>query len=185
MVAKNEDGFYFDYDLKNSIGRIHSFYGNFSVIARAWIYIKMLGDKGLKRVAENSVINSNYLMNKIKKVYPVPFDKDIMHEFVASGERFKDDGIKTLNIAKRLLDYGFHAPTVYFPLIVKEALMIEPTETESKETIDEFADAMFKIADEAKKSPEKLLNAPSKTPVGRLDEIAAIKRMDIRFDFES
>ncbi|MEA2104237.1 MAG: aminomethyl-transferring glycine dehydrogenase subunit GcvPB [Candidatus Cloacimonadota bacterium] len=183
IVKKDKDGYYFDYDAKNSIGRVHSFYGNFSVMVRAYIYLKMLGEKGLRRVAENSVINSNYLMNKIKAVYPVPFDKNIMHEFVASGERFKEYGIKTLNIAKRLLDYGFHAPTVYFPLIVKEALMIEPTETESKEAIDEFADAMLKIADEAKNSPEILLDAPVKTPVGRLDETAAIKRMDIRFKF--
>ncbi len=184
IVKKDGDEYFFDYKLKNSIGRVHSFYGNFSVMVRAYIYLKMLGEKGLRRVTGNAVINSNYLMSKLNDYYSVPYQKDVMHEFVASGEKFKQYGVKTLDIAKRLLDYGFHAPTIYFPLIVHEALMIEPTETESKETLDSFIEVMIRIATEAETNPEKLKNAPTKTPVSRLDETAAIKNLDIKFNFD-
>ncbi len=153
-------------------------------MVRAYIYLKMLGEKGLRRVTGNAVINSNYLMSKLNDYYSVPYQKDVMHEFVASGEKFKQYGVKTLDIAKRLLDYGFHAPTIYFPLIVHEALMIEPTETESKETLDSFIEVMIRIATEAETNPEKLKNAPTKTPVSRLDETAAIKNLDIKFNFD-
>ncbi|MCK4358071.1 MAG: aminomethyl-transferring glycine dehydrogenase subunit GcvPB [Candidatus Cloacimonetes bacterium] len=183
LVKKERDRYFLNYEIKNSIGKVHTFYGNFLVMARAYIYLKMLGEKGLRRVTENAVINSNYLMVKLKVHYPVPYQKDVMHEFVASGERFKQYGVKTLDIAKRLLDYGFHAPTIYFPLIVHEALMIEPTETESKETLDGFIEAMIKIAEESETNPEKLKNAPTNTPIGRLDEAAAIKNLDIKFTF--
>jgi len=183
IVKHSEDGFYLEYNLKHTIGRVHSFFGNFAVMVRAYIYIKMLGSIGLRRVAENAVINANYLMKKLLPEYPVPYQNNIMHEFVACGEKFKEYDVKTLDIAKRLLDYGYHAPTIYFPLIVHEALMIEPTETESKETLDSFAEVMHKIADEAKRNPELLKNAPQKTPVTRLDETNAIKNLNIKYPF--
>ncbi len=185
IVKKKDDIYYLDYDARYSIGKVHSYFGNFIVMVRAYIYLKMLGDKGLKRVAENAVINSNYLMVKLLSEYPVPYQKNIMHEFVACGEKFKEYGVKTLDIAKRLLDYGFHAPTIYFPLIVHEALMIEPTETESKETLDNFAEVMLKIAQEAKENPELLNEAPQNTPVTRLDETNAIRNLDIKYNFET
>ncbi len=184
IVRKKKDEFYLDYYLPHTIGRVHSFFGNFAVMVRAYIYIKMLGSEGLRRVAENAVINANYLMSKLLSVYPVPYQKNIMHEFVASGEKFKEYDVKTLDIAKRLLDYGYHAPTIYFPLIVHEALMIEPTETESKETLDEFANVMLKIAEEAKKESEMLKEAPQNTPVTRLDETNAIKNLHIKYSFD-
>lgn len=183
IVRRNDNKFYLDYSSKNSIGRVHSFYGNFAVMLKAYMYIKMLGQSGLKRVAENAVINSNYLMTKLKEYFSVPFDKDIMHEFVASGEKYRQFGVKTLDIAKRLLDYGVHAPTIYFPLIVKEALMIEPTETEGKETLDKFIEAVAKIVQEAQSNPDELKKAPTQTPIGRLDEKEAIRSLDIKFDF--
>ena len=183
VVKREEEKYYFEHIIKNSIGKVHSFYGNFLVMARAYIYLKMLGEKGLRRVAENAVINANYLMTKLKTHFPIPYQRDVMHEFVASGEKFKKYEVKTLDIAKRLLDYGFHAPTIYFPLIVHEAIMIEPTETESKETLDNFIKAMIRIEKEAESNPEILKNAPLNTPVGRLDETAAIKNLDIKFEF--
>ncbi|MBS3741317.1 MAG: aminomethyl-transferring glycine dehydrogenase subunit GcvPB [Candidatus Cloacimonetes bacterium] len=183
IISKKEGKYYLDYSAENSIGKVHSFFGNFAVMVKAYMYIKMLGEKGLKRVAENAVINSNYVMNQIKEYFPVPFHDDIMHEFVASGKNYREYGIKTLDIAKRLLDYGVHAPTIYFPLIVKEALMIEPTETEGKETLDGFIEAMKIISKEAKENPEELKKAPTKPPIARLDETEAIKNLDIKFDF--
>lgn len=183
VVKREEEKYYFEHIIKNSIGKVHSFYGNFLVMARAYIYLKMLGENGLRRVAENAVINANYLMTKLKTHFPIPYQRDVMHEFVASGEKFKKYEVKTLDIAKRLLDYGFHAPTIYFPLIVHEAIMIEPTETESKETLDNFIKAMIRIEKEAESNPEILKNAPLNTPVGRLDETAAIKNLNIKFEF--
>ena len=156
-----------------SIGRIKAFHGNFSVLVRAYTYIRMLGADGLVRLAENAVLNANYIKARLEKVYPVKYPRRCMHEFVAMGNFV--DGIHTLDIAKRLIDYGFHPPTIYFPLIVPEALMIEPTETESKETLDSFIDAMLKIAEEAKTNPALLHDAPHNTPVGRLDEVAAAR----------
>jgi len=140
----------------------------------------MMGTKGLQAVSRNAILNANYLRQKLGSVFEIPYNRTCMHEFVASGERqLQRSGIKTLDIAKRLLDYGFHAPTVYFPLIVKEALMIEPTETESKETLDRFIDALVKIDQETTNEPEKLRNAPWTTPVRRLDELKANKELNI------
>lgn len=159
----------------HSIGRVKSFNGQFGVIIRAFVYISMLGAEGLKRVAEHAVLNANYLLAKLRNTYKVPYDRICMHEFVMEG-RFSDaPGIIALDIAKRLMDYDFHPPTNYFPLIVHEALMIEPTETENKQTLDAFVDALIKIAAEAHEQPELLKNAPHHTPVGRLDELKAAK----------
>ncbi len=176
IVEKEKTGkFYFNYDLKNSIGKVHSFWGNFSVIIKALVYIKSLGVEGLKNVGEKSVLNANYLKEKLKNILNLPYNRSCMHEFVLSGEELNKYGIHTLDIAKRLIDYGYHPPTVYFPLIVKEAIMIEPTETESKETLDKFADDFRKIVEEVKNNPELLKNAPHNTPVSRLDETAAAR----------
>ena len=156
-----------------SIGRLKAFYGNFGVLVRAYTYIRMLGGDGLRKMAENAVLNANYLKARLEKVYPVKYPRRCMHEFVAMGNFV--DGIHTLDIAKRLIDYGFHPPTIYFPLIVPEALMIEPTETENKETLDAFVEVMLKIAEEARANPELLHDAPHHTPVGRLDEVSAAR----------
>jgi glycine dehydrogenase subunit 2 len=156
-----------------SIGRLKSFYGNFGIILRAYVYLRMLGPEGLRTVAENAVLGANYIKALIEDTYKVKYPRRCMHEFVAQGDIA--DGVHTLDIAKRLIDLGFHPPTIYFPLIVPEAIMIEPTETESKETLDAFAAALLKIAWEAKESPELLHTAPTTTPVGRLDEVAAAR----------
>jgi glycine dehydrogenase subunit 2 len=157
----------------SSVGPIHSFYGNFAIYLRALVYITRHGAEGLRRVSAAAVLNANYLRSALRGNYPVPYGERCMHEFVASGEPFKKHGVRTLDIAKRLLDFGFHAPTVYFPLIVPEALMIEPTETESKETLDRFIEVMKRIAREAEENPEVLKTAPHETPVRRLDEVTA------------
>ncbi len=172
-VAMEKSGKFFMGMPVKSIGRIKAFYGNFAVLVRAYTYIRMLGADGLVRLAENAVLNANYIKARLENVYPVKYPRRCMHEFVAMGNFV--EGIHTLDIAKRLIDYGFHPPTIYFPLIVPEALMIEPTETESKETLDSFIDAMLKIAEEAKTNPALLHDAPHGTPVGRLDEVAAAR----------
>jgi len=159
-----------------SIGQMKSFYGNFGVLVRAYTYICMLGAAGLREVSEVAVLNANYLLHRLKGLYPLPYDRRCMHEFVLSGRREAAPDIHTLDIAKRLMDYGFHPPTIYFPLIVPEALMIEPTETESKRTLDAFCDAMHKIAAEAVEHPELLHDAPHHTPVRRLDEVRAARQ---------
>ena len=156
-----------------SIGPVKSFYGNFGVLVRAYTYIRMLGAAGLRRVAENAVLNANYLLSRVRGVYPLPYDRTCMHEFVVEGRIAGAPDVRALDISKRLMDYGFHPPTNYFPLIVPEALMIEPTETESKETLDAFAEALLKIAEEAREDPELLHKAPHTTPLGRLDEVRA------------
>ena len=158
---------------KRTIGRMKAFYGNFGVLVRAYVYVRMLGAEGLRRVAENAVLNANYLKVQIEKDYKVKYPRRCMHEFVAMGDIA--EGIHTLDIAKRLIDYGIHPPTIYFPLIVPEALMVEPTETEDKEALDEFAAVMRKIAEEARTNPELLHAAPTSTPVGRMDEVAAAR----------
>jgi glycine dehydrogenase subunit 2 len=161
-----------------SIGRVKAFYGNFGVLVRAYTYIRMLGGEGLRAVSENAVLNANYLQAKLRGTYPVPHDnRTCMHEFVARGVPAGVSGVRTLDVAKRLIDYGFHPPTIYFPLIVPEALMIEPTETESKETLDAFVDALLRIAEEAHTDPELLLTAPHSAPVRRLDEVKAGKEL--------
>ncbi len=184
VVKKRKSGYELDYNLPRSIGKIHSFYGNFNVLVKAYTYLLMLGSNGLRRVSENAIINANYLKESLREDYELPYKQHAMHEFVLSGSRQKNLGVKTLDIAKRLLDLGFHAPTVYFPLIVQEALMIEPTETESKETLDAFISAMKKIADEVKNKPETLKNAPVTTPVRRLDEVKAARELKVRHTWE-
>lgn len=164
-----------DHDRPLSIGRVRSFYGNFGVILRAYAYIRTMGPDGLRKVSENAVLNANYLMHRLKEHFDLPYDRTCMHEFVLSYGKHKETGIRTLDIAKRLLDFGFHPPTVYFPLIVNEALMIEPTETESLETMDLFADTLISIAEEAEKDPEKVKSAPHRTYVSRLDEVKAAR----------
>jgi glycine dehydrogenase subunit 2 len=165
---------------KNSIGKVSFFYGNFLVIVKAYTYIKLLGKEGLKKVSETAVLNANYMMNKLKKEYHLTYDKTCMHEFVLSSKYQKEYGVNTRDIAKRLIDKGFHPPTVYFPLIVEEAIMIEPTETESKENLDKFINAMLKISNEIKTNKEKVLNAPETTPVKRLDETLAARKPVLR-----
>ena len=170
---------FFNYDRPDSIGRLHSFYGNFANMVRAHAYIRTLGGEGLRRASEIAVLNANYLKTLIREDYEVPYDGPCMHEFVASGSRQKKLGVRTLDISKRLLDFGVHSPTNYFPLIVPEALMIEPTETESKETLDDFAEIMKQIAREAQENPELVTSAPYTTPVRRLDEVTAARTLDV------
>jgi glycine dehydrogenase subunit 2 len=165
-----------DYERPKSVGRLHSFYGNFGIYLRALVYITRLGAEGIRRASGAAVLNANYLAASLAELYPIPFGRRCMHEFVATGEPYKKYGIRTLDIAKRLLDFGFYAPTVYFPLVVPEALMVEPTETEGKETLDRFAEAMAQIAREAMETPDMLKEAPHDTPVRRLDETAANRR---------
>jgi glycine dehydrogenase subunit 2 len=159
-----------------SIGKVHSFYGNFGVIVRAYTYIRMMGPDGLRLASEDAVLNANYCLAQLKEQYHAPFDRYCMHECVLTSKYQKTYGVKTLDIAKRLLDYGYHPPTIYFPLIVEEALMIEPTETESKETLDGFIQAMQQIAREAVEDAGKVTSAPHSTVVGRLDETTAARK---------
>jgi glycine dehydrogenase subunit 2 len=153
-------------------------------MVKAYAYIRSLGAEGLKEVGENAVLNANYIKEKLKPYYHLPYDRTCLHEVVFSGKRQKAKGVSTLDIAKRLLDYGFHPPTIYFPLVVEEAIMIEPTETESRETLDAFIKAMVEIAREAEQSPELLHSAPHHTPVRRLDEVSAARKPDLRWEWK-
>lgn len=186
LIGKDENGYFFDYAHSDtSIGKVHTFYGNFAIMLRAYMYIKMMGPDGLRAVSENAIINANYLMKKLEPYYHIEHTEYCMHEFVADGTaQKKANGISTLDIAKRLLDKGFHAPTVYFPLIIPEALMIEPTETESKESIDSFAAAMIEIANECSTDPEMMHAAPLSTPVRRVDDVRAVKVLDLRYSIK-
>ena len=181
IIVRQGNGFVFEDNVPKSIGKLQGFYGNFGVMVKAYVYIGMLGAEGLRRTSENAILNANYLMRRLEKHYLLPHKQHAMHEFVLSGDWQKAKGAKTLDIAKRLLDYGFHAPTVYFPLIVHEALMVEPTETESKETLDDFADTMIAIAREVEENAEALHHAPSSTPVSRLDEGQAARNLDVKY----
>lgn len=169
------------YRPERSIGRIGSFQGNFGVLVRAYAYIRSLGAGGLREVSETAVLNANYVQARLSGTYRLPYERRCMHEVVFSGSWQRAKGVRTLDIAKRLIDYGFHPPTVYFPLIVDEALMIEPTETESLETLDAFCDAMLAIAREAEESPELLREAPVRAPLRRLDEATAARKPDLRW----
>ncbi|MFP4459387.1 MAG: aminomethyl-transferring glycine dehydrogenase subunit GcvPB [Candidatus Zixiibacteriota bacterium] len=181
-VTKKYGHFSLDFDRPKSIGRLQAFWGAFAVAVRAYTYIRQLGSPGLKKVSEGAVTNANYLLHLLEdSIYKLDYTHTPMHEFVLSGTPLREYGLKTLDLAKRLLDFGYHAPTVYFPLIVSEAIMIEPTETETKETLEEFAKAMKKIAEEAKNDPDKLHMAPVETPVRRLDEVKAIKEPVLRW----
>jgi glycine dehydrogenase subunit 2 len=179
-----ETGEYFwDEDRPSSIGRLHGFHGNFGMVVRAYTYIRSLGAGGIHRVAEMAVLNANYLRKLIEPAYPTAFPGTCMHEFVATAKGFRRHGVRAMDIAKRLIDLGFHPPTVYFPLVVDEALMVEPTETESKQSLDRFADAFLQIAEEAASSPELLHEAPVTTPVGRLDQARAARDPQVCWPF--
>lgn len=181
-LEKDNDGVIrLNYDRPDSIGRLHSFYGNFGNMVRAYCYILSYGGEGLKEVSENAVLNANYLKSLLKDTYELPYDVHCMHEFVISGKNQRKIGVRTHDISKRLLDFGVHPPTVYFPLIVPEAIMVEPTETESRETLDYFAQAMKQIDREARTSPEVVTSAPHTTPVRRLDEAGAARNLDVAF----
>ncbi|MEW6051969.1 MAG: aminomethyl-transferring glycine dehydrogenase subunit GcvPB [Candidatus Zixiibacteriota bacterium] len=182
VLERNAEGkLYFNYARPDSIGRLHSFYGNFGNMVRAYAYIKTYGGVGLRQVSEAAVLNANYLKELLKDDFDLPHRRHCMHEFVLSGNRQKKLGVKTSDISKRLLDFGVHAPTNYFPLIVPEAMMIEPTETETRETLDEFASVMKQIAREAETNPELVTKAPYNTPVRRLDESTAARTLDVNF----
>lgn len=173
----NENGtFHVEWDSESSIGYISTFHGNFLIYLRAYLYILLHGHFGLRRIAENAVLNANYLKKRLSKLFTIPYpDQPCKHEFVVQADNYLDKGVRAYDIAKRLLDYGYHAPTVYFPLIVKECLLIEPTETESKETLDTFCDDLEKIVEEIKNNPDLVKNAPHKQVVTRLDETKAAK----------
>lgn len=175
------DGHYYVSEEKDSIGRISAFYGNFKVWVRALVYIRTLGKENLAHVGEYATLNANYVRVALKNHYELPIAGVCMHECVFDGLKDQSTGIKTLDVAKRLLDYRMHAPTIYFPLLFHQAIMIEPTETESKQTLDEFIAVMIKIAEEAKSDPESLRNAPHDTPVGRIDEVYAARQMILTY----
>ncbi len=172
-----------NWEYPQSIGCVHSFYGNFGVIIKAYAYLLTLGDAGLREVSENAVLNANYLQEKLKRTYKLPYDRLCKHEFVLSGDGMGKD-VSTLDVAKRLIDFGFHPPTIYFPLIVHEALMIEPTESERKSTLDQFAAAMERIALEAKESPDLLREAPHNAATRRLDQTRAVRQPVFTYPFD-
>jgi glycine dehydrogenase subunit 2 len=183
-VVKDGERFRLDYDRPKSIGKVRGFTGPFGVFVRSYAYIRSYGPR-LREMSEAAVLNANYLLALLRKAYDLPYDRLAMHEFVLSARSLKrEHGISALDVAKRLMDYGFHPPTIYFPLVVPEALMIEPTETEAKETLDEFAEAMLAIAREAKEDPDILRDAPHGRPVRRLDEVLAARRAIVKYGFE-
>jgi glycine dehydrogenase subunit 2 len=183
-VVKDGTAFRLDYDQPKSIGKVRGYTGPFGVFVRSYAYIRSYGPQ-LREMSEAAVLNANYLLARLKHAYDLPFDRLCMHEFVVAARSLKrEHGISALDVAKRLMDYGFHPPTIYFPLVVPEALMIEPTETEAKETLDAFADAMLAIAREAEESPDLLKEAPHGRPVRRLDEVQAAKRAVVKYGFE-
>jgi glycine dehydrogenase subunit 2 len=178
-VVKQNTKYILDYTKNKSVGKIHSFYGNFGMLIRAYSYIRSWGTD-IRKISEHAVLNANYLLSLLKDTYSLPYNRGCAHEFVISSKNLGEKS--ALNIAKRLLDYGFHPPTIYFPLIVSEALMIEPTETENKETLDKFASALKKIASEIKETPQLVMSAPHSTPIGRLDEVAAARKPNLRWN---
>ena len=180
VVGKKDDKYYLDYDKPSSIGRLMGFYGNFGVLLKAYTYILKMGASGLREASEAAVLNANYLQSQLKKEYKLPIEQVCKHEFVLSG--MKDSDVHTLDIAKRMLDYGVHPPTVYFPLIIDEALMVEPTDTETLETLDNFIEIMNKIKKEAIENPKILEEAPITTPVRRLDEVQAARKPKVKWD---
>jgi glycine dehydrogenase subunit 2 len=181
VIEFDGEKYFRNYNLKNSIGSVKDFCGNFGVFVRAYAYILMMG-KNLKNASEYAVLNANYLKSKLKNYYDLPYNEPSMHEFVLSGEKQKhENGVSTLNIAKAMMDDNTHPPTVYFPLIVHEAMMIEPTESEQKEKLDEFVDVMVKIANEIKTNPEAILEAPHSTPVQKIDEVTAARHPDLKY----
>lgn len=181
LVKYDGHKYYLDYSLENTIGKVKAFFGNFGVLVRAYTYIIMMGRAGLRKVSEDAVLNANYLKEKLKSTYKLPYDQICMHEFVLSGELQKEQGVNTVGIAKRLIDFGIHPPTVYFPLIVPEAIMVEPTETEDKETLDNFINIMLKIAREIETDAELVLESPLRTPVSKVDETYAARNPNLRW----
>jgi glycine dehydrogenase subunit 2 len=181
-VVRKQDGIVIlDEDRPESIGRVKPYYGNFGINVRAYTYIRTMGPEGLKRVSEYAVLNANYMMRRLSEVFELPYTQHCKHEFVLSGRKQKKLGVRTLDIAKRLLDFGYHPPTIYFPLNVEEALMIEPTETEAKETLDSFIDTMLEIAKDAEENPEIVQEAPYTTIVSRMDETTAARKPVLRY----
>ena len=181
IVEFDGEKYYKNYNLKHSIGQVKAFYGNFSVLVKAYAYILLCG-KNLKLATEDAVLNANYIKEKLKNYYKLPYDEPCMHEFVISADNQKEEfGVTALNIAKRLMDYDIHPPTIYFPLIVHEAMMIEPTESETKHVLDNFIDVMIKIAQEAKENSEMVKSAPEKTIVKKIDETLAARKPDLNF----
>jgi glycine dehydrogenase subunit 2 len=168
-------------DAPKSVGRLRSFYGNFGILVRAFAYVTRLGAPGLQQATRLAVLNANYLRARLRGTYHLPYETPSLHECVFSDRNLQEHDVHTLDVAKRLLDYGFYAPTIYFPLVVKGALMIEPTETESKETLDQFVDAMLRIAEEARTDPMLLRDAPHHTRLRRLDETRAARRPVLRW----
>jgi glycine dehydrogenase subunit 2 len=184
VVARDGDTFRLDHDRPKSIGKVRGYSGPFGVFVRSYAFMRAWGP-ALREMSEVAVLNANYLLALLRDAYDVPFDRLCMHEFVLSARTLKrEDGVSALDVAKRLMDFGFHPPTIYFPLVVPEALMIEPTETEAKETLDAFAQAMIQIAREAREDPELLRSSPHGRPVGRLDEVRAARRPIVRYRFE-
>jgi glycine dehydrogenase subunit 2 len=181
VVVKAGDRFRLDFDRPKSIGRVKAFHGNFGMLVRAYAYIRALGPDGLRATAENAVLNANYVRVRLRERYEVPYDRVNMHEVVLSDHRQNAHGVTTLDIAKRLIDYGFHPPTIYFPLVVHGAIMVEPTESEGVDELDRFVDAMFAIADEAERDPELLKRAPVTTRRSRFDEAAAARKPILRW----
>ena len=184
VIVKKGDIYGLETNRPQSIGQVKAYYGNFGVNVRAYTYIRTMGPEGLRLVSEYAVLNANYMMRQLAPYYDVPCPQICKHEFVLSGRRQKKQGVRTLDIAKRLLDFGYHPPTIYFPLIVEECLMIEPTETESKETLDEFINVMIQIAKEAEETPEIVQDAPHNTVVSRLDEVTAARKPVLRYTKE-
>ena len=181
VLVKEESGYRFDYERPQSIGRVKPYYGNFGINVRAYTYIRTMGPDGLKQVSENAVLNANYMMRRLQDAFVLPYTQHCKHEFVISGKKQKKLGVRTLDMAKRLLDFGYHPPTIYFPINVEECMMIEPTETESKETLDEFCDRLLQIAKEAEDHPEIVQEAPHTTIIGRLDETTAARKPILRY----
>jgi glycine dehydrogenase subunit 2 len=182
VVRREGERYVIDHDRPKSIGRVRSFLGNFGMMVRAYAYLRELGPEGLKAVTDMAVLNANYVAARLKPFYPIAFDTPSLHEAVFTDRALEaKTGVKTLDVAKRLIDFGFHPPTVYFPLVVRGALMIEPTETESKQTLDAFVDAMIEVAREAETSPETVKQAPHLTRLGRLDEARAARKPRLRY----
>jgi glycine dehydrogenase subunit 2 len=181
LLAREGDRFFFDHDRPNSIGRVKGFHGNVGVLVRAYSYILRMGGDGLTQVAEDAVLNANYLRVRLRDRYEVPHDRACMHEFVASASRQKQRGVTAKDVAKRILDFGVHAPSVYFPLIVPEAMMIEPTETEDLHALDDFVRILETIDDETREDPQRVLEAPHETPVRRPDEVKAAREPVVRW----
>ncbi len=185
VIEKRGDMYQLNHDRPNSIGKVKAFYGNFGVILKAYAYILSMGSKGLKRASEMAVLNANYLMKRLKDYYHLPYDRSCMHECVFTDRFQEKHHVSTLDIAKRLIDYGYHPPTIYFPLVVKGALMMEPTETESKETLDRFIETMIQIAKEAEENPDLLRQAPQRVKVRRLDEVLAARKPKLKWNAPS